>query len=172
MPALKLDQPSVYFGENLSSYVITGTKEKEVQYSADNGTVFTTYNGQDGVKLNNVVKRAAFALRFGDPNLLISKQITASSRVLYIRDIRQRVATLTPFLHFDADPYPVIVDGRIKWIMDAYTTTDRYPYAQTADTEQLADGSGLNSAVQLRAQLGEGRARRLRRHRHLLRDAR
>jgi uncharacterized membrane protein (UPF0182 family) len=145
IPALKLDQPAVYFGENLSGYVVTNTKVDEIQYSGDKGTVHTSYKGADGVTLGNVLKRTAFALKFGDPDLIISKQLSGSSKILYKRDIRDRVEALTPFLHFDADPYPVIVDGRIKWILDAYTTTDRYPYGQDADTTQLDPASGLNT---------------------------
>jgi uncharacterized membrane protein (UPF0182 family) len=83
-------------------------------------------------------------LRFGDVNPLISDQLTGDSRILYIRDIRERVSTLAPFLHFDADPYPVITANGIQWIIDAYTTTDRYPYGESADTTQLALGSGLD----------------------------
>ena len=144
VPSLALDQPAVYFGEDLSSYVVTGTKQKEINYRGDTSTVYTKYDGEDGVKADNILKRAAFALRFGDPNLLISKQLTSNSKVMYIRDIRERAETLAPFLHFDADPYPVIADGRIQWMLDAYTTTDRYPYGQTANTEQLTAGSGLD----------------------------
>jgi uncharacterized membrane protein (UPF0182 family) len=133
----------VYFGERLSSYVVTDTKQREIAYQGERGTEYAKYEGKDGVKLDNPIKRAAFALRFGAPNLLISSQITPSSKILYQRDIRERAETLAPFLHFDADPYPVILDGRIRWVLDAYTTTDRYPYAQRADTEQLGEDSGL-----------------------------
>jgi uncharacterized membrane protein (UPF0182 family) len=143
VPALKLDQPAVYFGENLSGYVVTNTKVDEIQYSGNKGTVHAEYKGRDGVKLGNILKRTAFALKFGDPDLIISKQLSGSSKILYKRDIRDRVQALAPFLHFDADPYPVIVGGRIKWVMDAYTTTDRYPYGETADTTQLDEASGL-----------------------------
>jgi uncharacterized membrane protein (UPF0182 family) len=135
---------SVYFGEELSGYVVTGSKQPEIHLRGDDGTEYSTYEGEDGVKLDSFVKRAAFALRFGDPNPVISSQITGSSKILYIRDIRERAAKLAPFLHFDADPYPVIVDERIKWVLDAYTTTDRFPYGQMADTEQLSAGSGLD----------------------------
>ena len=90
------------------------------------------------------MRRAAFALRFGETEPLISNFITDESRILYIRDIEDRVETLAPFLHWDADPYPVILDGRIQYVLDGYTTTDRYPYAQRADTDQVADGSGLD----------------------------
>ena len=144
VPSLELDEPGVlYFGERLSSYVVVGSKVREIDYRGEEGTEFTEYDGEDGVKLDNVIKRAAFALRFGAPNLLISSQISSGSDILYIRDVRERAETLAPFLHFDADPYPVIVDGRIQWVLDAYTTTNRYPYGESANTEQLTSGSGL-----------------------------
>lgn len=144
-PELDLERPEVYFGENLGSYVVTNSRQRELSYESDEETVFTTYEGEDGVALDNIVKRAAFALRFGDVNPLISDQITGDSEIHYIRDIRERAAALAPFLRFDADPYPVIHEGRIQWILDAYTTTDRYPYAERADTSQLTAGSGLDA---------------------------
>jgi uncharacterized membrane protein (UPF0182 family) len=144
-PALELSKKgeSIYFGEDLPGYAVTNTKVKEIHYSGDSGTVTTKYDGKDGVKLSGPLRKAAFALRFGTPNMLISGQLSGSSKVVYIRDIRDRVEMLAPFLDYDADPYPVIEDGRVKWVLDAYTTTDRYPYAQKADNEQLAAGSGL-----------------------------
>ncbi len=138
---LDLTRPEVYFGEDLSGYAVVGTKRAE-----ESGTDETVaYEGKGGVRVNSFLRKAAFALRFGDINPLISNFITSDSRVLYIRDVKDRVQTLAPFLSFDADPYPVIVDGRIVWVLDAYTTTDRYPYAQRANTRQLADDSGLRS---------------------------
>jgi len=141
---LKLEQPAIYFGENLSQYVVTGTKQQELNFQEDEGTQYAAYEGEDGVALDNVFKKAAFALRFGDLNPLISDQLTGDSKMLYIRDIKERVSALAPFLHYDADPYPVISDGRIQWVIDAFTTTNRYPYGETGDTTQLADGSGLD----------------------------
>jgi len=140
---LDLEQPAVYFGERLSQYVVVGSKQQELNFQEDEGTQYAAYEGSDGVPLDNVLKRAAFALRFGDVNPLISDQLTGDSKVLYIRDIQERVSALAPFLHYDADPYPVISDGRIQWIIDAYTTTSRYPYGETGDTNQLSEGSGL-----------------------------
>ncbi len=142
--SLELTQPAVYFGENLDGYVITGSKQKELSYQDDNETQYEAYEGEDGIRLDNLVRRAAFALRFGDPNPLISNQVTTKSKIHLIRDVRERAATIAPFLHYDSDPYPVISDGRIKWILDAYTTSDRYPYGQRADTTQLESGSGLD----------------------------
>ncbi|MGQ0830966.1 MAG: UPF0182 family membrane protein [Microthrixaceae bacterium] len=143
-PELELDQPAVYFGENLSGYVVVGSKQRELNYQDDKSTQYAAYEGADGVKLNNLVRRAAFALRFGDANPLISNQITGKSKLLMVRDIRERAAALAPFLRYDADPYPVISEGRIKWIIDAYTTTDRYPYAERANTTQVDPSSGLH----------------------------
>jgi uncharacterized membrane protein (UPF0182 family) len=143
-PALELTQPAVYFGENLSRYVVVGSRQRELSFQDDESTQYAAYDGADGVRLSNVVRRAAFALRFGDANPLISNQITGSSRLLMIRDVRERAKALAPFLDYDTDPYPVISDGRIKWMLDAYTTTDRYPYAQRADTTQLDPDSGLD----------------------------
>lgn len=143
--AFRLEEPyeSVYFGEKLGSYAVVGTKAREIHYQGETETEYRDYEGTDGVALDGFLRRAAFALRFAEPNLMISSQLTSTSKVLYVRDIRQRAEMLAPFLHFDADPYPVIVGGRIKWILDAYTTTNRYPYAQRADTEQVSNASGL-----------------------------
>ena len=143
-PELDLTQPAVYFGEELGGYVVVGSKQRELSFQDDDSTEYAPYEGVDGVKLDSFFKRAAFSLRFGDVNPLISDQLTGSSRVLYIRDIKERVSMLAPFLSYDADPYPVIIDGHIQWIIDAYTTTDRYPNAQRADTTQLSVGSGLD----------------------------
>src|SRR5262249_41468934 len=96
----------IYFGENLSSYVLTGAQSDEFNYQTAGKTdQFTRYHGKDGVVLSNIVRRAAFALRFGDINPLISGQVTSHTKLLMERDIRARVSKLAPFLAFDADPY-------------------------------------------------------------------
>jgi uncharacterized protein len=142
---LSLDQPGVYFGEDLDGYIVVNTNRDEIDYQNENGdTEFTTYRGADGVEANSVVRRVAFALRFGDLNPLISDFMTDSSRVVYVRDVVDRVTKLAPFLQADNDPYPVLVDGRVRWVVDLYTTTSRYPYAQMADTDQVSSSSGLN----------------------------
>ena len=119
----------VYLGEGLDGYAITGAKQKEFNF-AKQGALdnYTRYQGKDGVKLSSFVRRAAFALRFGQLDPLISSQVTDSSKILLLRDIRQRVETLAPFLEFDANPYPVLVGGKTTWILDGYTTSDQYPY--------------------------------------------
>ena len=93
--------------------------------------------------MGSFLRRAAFALRFGEWNLFVSNLITSESKILYVRDVIDRVKLLAPFLAFDTDPYPVVTNGQVKWVVDAYTATDRYPYAQMVDTSVLLPGSGL-----------------------------
>ncbi len=142
---LKLDNgpPSqVYFAEDLSSYVLTGAESKEFDYQREGATdKFTRYEGKDGVKLSNFVRRAAFALRFGSLDPLISGQINSNTKLLMERDIRARVTKLAPFLQFDADPYPVVLGDKTVWIMDGYTTTDQYPYGQSLNGEGALNSS-------------------------------
>ncbi|HZP27998.1 MAG TPA: UPF0182 family protein, partial [Acidimicrobiia bacterium] len=131
----------IYFGENLSDYVITDAKQDEFNY-ARQGTndAQTRYTGKDGVRLSNIVRKAAFALKFWDFNLFVSGQVDSNSKILMRRDIKDRVHKLAPFLDYDADPYPVVVNGRTLWVLDGYTTSDKYPYAQS----ETGTG-GLNS---------------------------
>jgi uncharacterized membrane protein (UPF0182 family) len=131
----------VYFGEGLSEYVIVGAKQPEFNYPRAGARDATTrYDGKDGVELSNVIRKAAFALRFGDPNPLISGQVTGKSKVLMVRNVKDRVEKLAPFLDFDNDPYPAVVDGKLLWILDGYTTSDQYPYSQTAQGVQGLTG--------------------------------
>ena len=142
---LGVEQPGLYIGEELSGYVIVDTSRSEIDYEGDNGEIEETdYDGEDGVGIGSFVRRAAFALRFGDLNPLFSGNLRPDSRILIRRDVQERVRALAPFLDFDADPYPVVVDGRIQWVVDGYTTTSRYPYAQRALVEDVAGSSGLD----------------------------
>jgi uncharacterized membrane protein (UPF0182 family) len=138
-------QPSVYFGLNNSGYVVANTKQPEIDFQLGNDTnVETHYAGDGGVRLANFFDRAMFALRFSDLNLIISNQITDQSRLMFDRGVQARVSKAAPFLSLDADPYPVLLNGQIDWIQDAYTTTDNYPYSQNANTSALPAASGLN----------------------------
>jgi uncharacterized membrane protein (UPF0182 family) len=138
-------EPRLYHGESIGGFAIVNSGRDEIDYVKADGTAVTNrYEGRGGVGIGSVLRRAAFALRFADINPLISGFMTPESRILYIRDIRERVQTAAPFLHYDADPYPVLLDGRIVWLMDAYTTTNRYPYGQRADRDRLGALSGLN----------------------------
>ncbi|MDQ4070610.1 MAG: UPF0182 family protein, partial [Actinomycetota bacterium] len=139
-----ITQPRLYFGEAIGGYSIVNTGRDEIDYVREDGTPVTNrYDGEGGVGIGSIPRRLAFALRFGDINPLISGFMTPSSRILYVRDVRERVTAIAPFLHYDRDPYPVVLDGRIVWLLDAYTTTNHFPYAQQADTNRLLPGSGL-----------------------------
>ena len=135
----------VYFGEGLSGYAVVDTKVAEQEASGNSSTKTTTYTGDAGVPIGNFFRKAALALRFGDWNLFVSGQVTSNSKVLYIRDIRQRVQTLAPFLKYDADPYSVVINGHIVWVIDAYTTTNSYPYSQSISPSDLPNASDLNT---------------------------
>lgn len=140
----KLEQPRIYFAEKGGGYAIVNTREKELDFQNEKGQSATTsYDGKGGVALDSAVRRAAFALRFGNINPLISNLITKDSKALFNRDIRTRVNTVAPFLDLDADPYPVLLEGRVVWVQDAYTTTNMYPGAQRAEVGDLDDASGL-----------------------------
>jgi len=131
----------IYFAEGLGSYVLTGAESKEFNYQRKGATdSFTRYKGKDGVTLSNFVRRAAFALRFGSLDPLISGQINSSTKLLMERDIRARVSKLAPFLQFDADPYPVVLGDKTVWVMDGYTTSDMYPYSQSTGGEGSLSG--------------------------------
>lgn len=143
----EIKQPRLYYGENIGGYAIVNTSQREIDYQrTDNGeTEFSTYDGKGGVALDSLVRRVALSLRFANVNPLISNLVTSKSRAVYIRDINERVRTAAPFLRYDADPYPAIIDGRILWVQDAYTATSHYPYSQLADRQRVPGGSGLQA---------------------------
>jgi uncharacterized membrane protein (UPF0182 family) len=135
-PEVQLDRPQVYFGEQLGGYTLVDAKQREFDYATQGRDVTNRYKGSDGVGLSSLIRRAAFALRFGDQNLLISSQITDKTKILYRRDVTDRVKAAAPFLSFDNDPYPVITDGRLVWVFDGYTTSDHYPYSQSQSPDE------------------------------------
>ena len=160
LPQIK--QAGIYFGLGETGYVVANSKQLEVDYqTSDNSSVESHYSGSGGVQLSSLFKRAAFALRLGDLNLLISSQITDKSRIMFVRDPVAMAEKAAPFLSFDSNPYAVVNDGHIDWVVDGYTTTANYPYSQNADSQQVAIGSSLPVELQLRAELGEGDHRRL-----------
>ena len=144
-PAYRTDivdvtQPELYFSPSLSGYSIVNTSVDE---RACDGREDVAYEGDAGVQLNSVFRRLAFALDELDYNLIGSSAINDDSRLLSIRDVRDRVKTIAPFLTLDGDPYPVVIDGTVVWVIDAYTTSNSYPFGESADTSQLSSGSGL-----------------------------
>ncbi|SCK12618.1 hypothetical protein H181DRAFT_00759 [Streptomyces sp. WMMB 714] len=119
----------VYYGEKTTQYSIVGGPQKELDYADDNGEKTYTYTGKSGVNLSNPLNRAAYAVNFNEPQILYSGAIGEGSRILYNRTPKERIEAVAPWLTIDGDPYPAVVDGRIKWIVDAYTTSDGYPYS-------------------------------------------
>jgi len=125
-----IEQPQIYFGEKTDDYVIVKTKTQEFDHPSGDENVYGRYEGKGGVGLGGFLRRLVYAWQFGDLNLLISGELSPESRILYYRNIRERVRHLAPFLELDSDPYLVVMDGRLFWIQDAYTTTSRYPYSE------------------------------------------
>jgi len=128
---IKVTRPEIYYGELSNDYVIVGTKVPEFSYPTATGNINTTYDGKGGVPIGSLANKALFAARFKTEKILLSSDLTDKSRILYYRNINERVRSLAPFLHFDADPYMVVTkSGRLCWIIDAYTYSDRFPYSK------------------------------------------
>ncbi|WP_329460129.1 UPF0182 family membrane protein [Streptomyces sp. NBC_01497] len=121
-------QQRIYYGEKTTQYSIVGGPQKELDYEA-NGEKTTSYQGKSGVSLAGPLNRAAYAVAFSEPQMLYSGAIGKGSRILYNRTPKERVEAVAPWLTLDGDAYPAVVDGHIQWIVDAYTTTDAYPYS-------------------------------------------
>ncbi|GAA3831295.1 UPF0182 family protein [Streptomyces coacervatus] len=122
-------QQQIYYGEKTTAYSIVGGPQKEIDYSDDSGEKTTSYKGKSGVNLANPINRAAYAVAFNEPQILYSGAIGEGSRILYNRTPKERVEAVAPWLTIDGDAYPAVVNHRIQWIVDAYTTTNGYPYA-------------------------------------------
>ena len=147
-PPIKVDQPRVYFGEpppNSPAFVVANTAQGEYDAQTSGEISLFNYNGDGGVQLSDIGRRLAFAVRFRDINLLISGNIKDDSRLMFNRDIRDRVEKAAPFLQWDGDPYAVVVDGKIKYVRDGYTTSANYPYAQRIDLADAARRNELGS---------------------------
>ncbi len=126
---IEITQPAIYFGELSNNHVFVKTGTQEFDYPKGDDNVFGQYEGRGGVPLGGFARRAMFALRFGSTDTLLSTSLTADSRVMIYRRIADRVRRIAPFLTYDSDPYLAISGGRLVWIQDAYTTSDRYPYS-------------------------------------------
>ncbi len=128
---LTVTRPEIYYGELSNNYVIAKTKVPEFSYPTSEGNVYTTYEGSGGVRLDSLFKRALFSMKFKTEKILLSSDISGESKILYYRNILDRVRTVAPFLLFDQDPYLIVKkDGRLVWIADAYTVSNRMPYSK------------------------------------------
>jgi uncharacterized membrane protein (UPF0182 family) len=149
---LGIDQPRIYFGEQSPIYsIVGGDAGIELDYpddTAPNGQRMTTYTGVGGVPVGSFLNKVLFAARFGEANILLSEQVTENSRILFNRTPLERVKAVAPWLTLDSDPYPAVVDGKIVWIIDGYTTSAGYPYSQyTEFSDAVSDSAGARSTA-------------------------
>ncbi len=133
----QVGRPQIYFGELDRTWVLAPSRQREFDFPSAEGdqAEYSTYAGRAGVAVNSYFRRLAFAMRFGSMNILLSSDLTDSTRIIFNQQVRKRAQLALPFLAFDSDPYLVVSDsGRLVWMLDAYTATDRYPYsARTSD---------------------------------------
>ena len=145
---LEIDQPRIYFGESAESveYVVVNSLQEEVDYplsTEGQSVAYTNYSGDGGVGIGSFFRRLGFALRYSELNLLISNQLSDDSKLIMERNVVSRVKKAAPFLYTDNDPYLALIEGNLFWIIDMYTVSDKYPYAQPADTRRINENSGL-----------------------------
>jgi uncharacterized membrane protein (UPF0182 family) len=131
---LKIDRPEIYFGELTNDYIIVNTKETEFVYPDGSENKYTNYEGKAGIKLN-LLNRILYAIREGNIKILVSSNINSKSRIVYVRNVVERVEKIMPYLAYEEDPYMTIIDGKLYWILDAYTTSDKYPYSEPYNAE-------------------------------------
>ncbi len=147
---IPISQDRIYFGEDSPKYSIVGTKQAEIDGPSATGDandqVTNRYDGPGGVSVGSTFNRLLFSLKFGEKNVLLSGAITKDSRILYVRSPRERVQKVAPWLTLDGDPYPAVVDGKILWILDGYTTTNNYPYSERTSFGQAASDADTGTA--------------------------
>ncbi|MCZ6633537.1 MAG: UPF0182 family protein, partial [bacterium] len=154
---MTVNRPEIYYGEGMRDYVVAHSKTQEFDYPQGDENVYTTYEGKGGVPINSFSRRLAFALRFGDPYLLFTDNLTSQSRILFDRHIGRRFGEegprrflkLAPFLKFDSDPYVALVEGRIIWIQDAYTVTNMFPYAEPYGRPYVREMNYIRNSVKV-----------------------
>ena len=128
--SLKISQPRIYYGEKDNDFILVNTKTDEFDYPKGNKNKYINYDGVGGVKLDSFFKKVLMALRFGDIKILLSSDINDESKIMFTRNIQQRISKITPFLKLDRDPYLVVNDEKLFWIQDAYTVSNNFPYSE------------------------------------------
>jgi uncharacterized protein len=148
---LQVRQPALYYGEETNGYIFTGATTDEFDYPRGNDNAFTRYDGKGGVPINSIARRVAYAYDMNSLQLLISNYLNDRSKIHYYRQIQARISHVAPFLRLDSDPYLAIIDGRLQWIADAYTVSDRYPFsepvAQSPESETLLQDPKIAALV-------------------------
>jgi len=133
-PVIAVERPEIYYGERTATYVLASTEVREFDYPSGDQNIYTRYAGRGGLPIHDLWQRGLYAWYFGSLKFLLTDAIRPDSRILFRRQIRERVRHLAPFLMYDDDPYLVLLDGRLKWVQDAYTVSDRYPYSEPVQT--------------------------------------
>ena len=127
---INIEQPRIYYGEKTNNYVIANTKAEEFDYPQGDNNKYIKYQGDGGIKLNNILRKFAFSYKYKTLKMLLNNDITPESQLMFDRNIKTRIKKVAPFLEYDQDPYLVVANGKLYWIQDAYTTTDMYPYSE------------------------------------------
>ena len=148
-PDLRIDEPSIYYGELTRNYVLVRSRQPEFHYPRGDDNETTIYNGAGGVPIGGFLRRLLFAVRFRSTDILFTSQITPESRIMFHRQIGDRVKLIAPFLDFDADPYPIISNGRVYWMQDAYTTSANYPYSTPFPSRALGTINYIRNSVKV-----------------------
>ena len=143
-PELEVSRPEIYYGELTETPVVVNTSEMEFDYPRGEENAYIRYPGQGGVQLSNLWRKFLYGWKFDGTKFFLSNYPTEDSRVMFHRQIRERLNTLAPFIDFDDDPYIVLADGQLYWIVDGYTSTDRYPYSEPFSSGDLVASKGLS----------------------------
>ncbi|HJQ48376.1 MAG TPA: UPF0182 family protein [Amycolatopsis sp.] len=148
-PGIQVSQPRIYYGELTNDYAIVGGQAGKAPGEYDSAANSDyRYDGSGGVQIDNWFNRLAFAAKYGERNILFSDAISDGSKIMYNRDPRERVQKVAPWLTVDGDPYPAVVDGKIEWIIDGYTTLNNYPYSQQTQLGEATEDSLVGTAKQ------------------------
>ncbi|NLT95185.1 MAG: UPF0182 family protein [Clostridia bacterium] len=148
IPEFQLTRPEIYFGELTNDYVVVNTTEKEFDYPIGNDNAETTYEGTAGIPLRGINK-LVFALNQGSTKLVVSGAFTKDSKIILHRNILERVQKIAPFLTYDDDPYLVINEGKLYWIIDAYTLSDKYPYSEPISDQKYQGINYIRNSVKV-----------------------
>jgi len=148
-PSLEVDVPQIYYGELTRSYVIANSSEAEFDYPRGDQNVYIHYDGRGGVALGNLWRKFLYGWKFGGTRLFLSGYPTSESRIMFHRQILERVNLLAPFLEFDDDPYVVLAGGRLFWIIDAYTTSRYFPYSEPLMSRRMGGYAGFERGESL-----------------------
>ena len=146
---IPITQPSIYYGERTEPYVFVQTGAEEFDFPMGDKNATTTYSGKGGVGIGTMLRKLVFSLHFGTFDVMLSQYLQPESRVLFRRNVMERVRHIMPFLHYDGDPYMVIVDGRLKWMLDAYTVSDRYPYSEPMQDQKGSRFNYIRNSVKV-----------------------